>query len=95
MYLSDEVTEYTYLDAASAGLSDVSAGEARFAFADGTLRAGGLAPGSAVSVYGVDGILVSSGTADSFGCVALALPARSGGVYVVKTPVVHFKITKP
>ena len=64
MYLSDEVTKYTYLDAASAGLSDVSAGEARFAFADGTLRAEGLAPGPAVIVYGVDGILVSSGTAD-------------------------------
>lgn len=53
-----------------------------------------LAPSTAVQVYTADGVLVASGTTDSRGCVSLSMPEKAGGVYVIKTSTVTFKISK-
>ena len=66
-----------------------------FNFGKNTLQATNIEPSSKVEIYTTDGIMVASSVADVDGNVTMELSAQSGKVYIVKTSVANFKITKP
>lgn len=94
-YNASDISKYTYASVVPSGITNPNAGDTMFTFTESSIIATHLAPGSAVEVYSVDGALVASGKADVHGNATIGVPARSGAVYVVKTSVVNFKITKP
>lgn len=95
-YPSDEVVKFTYVGADEiAGMASAGWAGIVFSFGDGCLTVANLSAGAAVSVYMPDGRLLSSATADAHGRATLTLPETAGGVYVVKTPTVAFKLRKP
>lgn len=95
-YPSDEVVKFTYVGADEiAGVGSAGWAGTVFSFGDGCLTVANLSAGAAVSVYMPDGRLLSSATADAHGRATLTLPETAGGVYVVKTPTVTFKLRKP
>lgn len=57
------------------------------------LRVSGLASGSIVNVYGLDGCLLRTATTDYSGNAAVPLPS-SVRLFVVKTSVASFKVVK-
>ena len=65
-----------------------------FHFGKNTLQATNIEPSSKVELCTADGILVASSVADANGNVTLKLSAHSGTVFIVKTSVANFKITK-
>lgn len=96
-YPADEVLKFTYLneDEVITGISQAHSSGSVFSFADEGLQVKHLAPESVVSVYTVDGKLLLSAQTDAQGSATLQLPEVAGGVYVVKTPSVTFKLRKP
>lgn len=93
-YKASDVTKFTYTYADPTAISSVRTGSA-FSFNGNTLQVSNLTPSSLVSVYAVGGILVTSAKTDNNGSVVLTLPEQSGTVYIVKTSVANFKITRP
>ena len=83
---------YAYVD--PSGIVESKFQNAMFHFGKNTLQATNIEPSSKVELYTVDGILVASSVADANGKVMLKLSAQSGTVYIVKTSVANFKITK-
>lgn len=96
-YPADEVLKFTYLDEDEVitGIGQAHQSGSVFSFVDENLQVKHLVPESAVSVYTVDGKLLVTAQTDAQGSATLALPEVAGGVYVVKTPSVTFKLRKP
>lgn len=94
-YKSADVLKFTYLYVDPSGVSPVSVPHCMFSFRGDALSVAGAEPNSQIAVYSVDGTLVVSAKADKRGIVSIVLPGQSGKVYVVKTSVANFKITKP
>ena len=96
-YPAEEVLKFTYLDKDElpAHIDNVSFSGMVFSFDDGKLLVQHLNPNAAVTVCAVDGRILASGQSDAQGRVSLPLPEVPGGVYVVKTPSVTFKLRKP
>lgn len=93
---SSHVTKWTYVrDDEATGISNAARFGSLLSFDGKHIGLTNLAPSTAVQVYTADGVLVSSATTDSRGCVSLSVPERLGVVYVVKTSTVTFKISKP
>lgn len=94
-YKSADVLKFTYLYVDPSGVSPVSVPHCMFSFRGDALSVAGAEPNSQIAVYSADGTLVVSAKADKRGIVSIVLPGQSGKVYVVKTSVANFKITKP
>ena len=94
-YQAEDVIRFTYTAVDPAGINDASTAATSFSFDGDVMRASSLAPKSMVTVYTADGTLVASGKTDKSGNISLSLPRQVGVVYVVKTSVANFKITKP
>lgn len=94
-YQSSDVLKFTYLYYDPTVINQVGAPQSMFSFNGNALSVKGVEPGSQIAVYSVDGILVSSATASKNGAASIVLPEQSGKVYVIKTSVANFKITKP
>ena len=93
-YQESGVTKFTFAYADPSDISSVKSGST-FSFNGKALQVSNLAPLSQVSVYTQGGVLVTSAKTDSNGSVMLTLPEQSGAVYVVKTSVANFKISRP
>lgn len=94
-YPAEEVLKFTYLDELPAHVDNVTQSDMVFSFDDNKLMVQHLDPNAAVTVCAVDGRILASGQSDAQGRVSLTLPEVPGGVYVVKTPSVTFKVRKP
>ena len=94
-YQSADVLKFTYLYADPSDISQVRMSNGMFYFVGNSLSVSGVEPNSLVAVYSVDGIFVASATTDKKGDATINLPEQKGKVYVVKTTVANFKITKP
>lgn len=94
-YPAEEVLKFTYLDELPVHVDNVTFSGMVFSFDDGKLLVQHLDPNVAVTVCAVDGRILASGQSDAQGRVSLPLPEVPGGVYVVKTPSVTFKLRKP
>lgn len=90
-----QVRSLTFTDGISTAITASTASVPRPTFSiDGNvLRVKGLAPGSCMSVHGLDGLSHGSATADGNGCATLSL-CSSAKIFVVKTPVISFKVVK-
>lgn len=94
-YPASEYVKFTYIDEGMlTGLTDLGQLGMVFSLEGGCLKAKHLAPEAVVSVYTVDGKLIASVRTDAQGSATLALPEVPGGVYVVKTSAVTFKLRK-
>lgn len=94
-YNSADVLKFTYLYVDPSGISQVNIPHCMFSLSGNTLAVTGAEPDSQITVYTVDGALVASAKTNKKGATSISLPGPSGKVYVVKTPVANFKITKP
>lgn len=94
-YQSSDVLKFTYLYVDAVSVNQVGAQQSMFSFRGNTLSVTGVESVSQIAVYSVDGMLVASGTADRNGAASIVLPEQPGMVYVVKTSIANFKITKP
>lgn len=94
-YQSSNVLKFTYLYVDPAAVGKVEMSQSMFSFSGNTLTVTGIEPDSQVAVYSVDGVLVASAKTNQKGSATISLPEQSGKVYVVKTSVANFKITKP
>lgn len=94
-YQSADVLKFTYLYVEPSGVSQVSTPPCIFSFRGNTLAVEGAEPDTQISVYSVDGSLIASEKANKKGAASIKLSEQSGKVYVVKTSVANFKITKP
>lgn len=94
-YQSTDVVKFTYLRVDPTGVSQVGMAQNMFSFNENTLSIAGAEPDTQISVYNVDGVLVASAMTNKKGAVTVTLPAQSGKVYVVKSSIANFKITKP
>lgn len=94
-YQSTDVLKFTYLYVDPDGIGRIEASQCMITLQGKTLKAIGLEADSKISVYSVDGILITSAEADKKGSANIALPEQKGKVYVVKTSVANFKITRP
>ena len=94
-YPAEEVLKFTYLDELPAHVDNVTQSGMVFSFDDGKLLVQHLDPNAAVTVCAVDGRILASSQSDAQGRVSLTLPEVPGGVYVVKTSSVTFKVRKP
>ena len=96
-YPAEEVLKFTYLDKDEnpVYIDNVTRSGMVFSFDDGKLLVQHLDPNAAVTVCAVDGKILASGQSDAQGRVSLTLPEVPGGVYVVQTPSVTFKLRKP
>ena len=93
-YQESDVKKFTYTYADPSDISSVKTGST-FSFNGNALQMSNLTPSSQVSVYTVGGVLVTSARTGNNGSVTLSLPEQSGAVYVVKTSVANFKISRP
>lgn len=94
-YPSADVVKFTYVSVAPDGIRTPGLLDTVFSFEKESVRMANLSPQTRVSVYTVDGRLISSAMTDSSGCASLRLPRQSASVYVVKTSTVTFKIFRP
>ena len=94
-YQSADVQKFTYTNVVADGIHATLMEKGLVRVDGNNLHLGGFAPDSDVSVYTVDGVLVVVTRTDGHGAASVTLPEQSGKVYVVKTSVANFKITKP
>lgn len=99
-YAFGEVKDIKFGTGTVSGINEVTTNDAdtsrptTFTLRGNALGVQGLPSGSAVSVYGTDGRLATSATADEGGNARLELPASAGKTFIVKTSVTTFKIIK-
>lgn len=75
-----------------AGIDDVKADEGTVAFAFGSASFDGLAPGSRIAVYTLDGKVVANTVADGHGSASISLASLGHGVYILHTPRKSYKV---
>lgn len=83
---------YKYVDFSSA-VSKTNDAQTSILYKHNTLYISGNEPKSKVSVYSLNGTLVSSIMTDANGSATIQLPHKSKNVYVVKTSISNFKIS--
>ena len=94
-YQSSDVLKFTYLYVDPAAVGKVEMSQSMFSFSENSLIVTGAEPGSQIDIYSVDGVLVASAKTNYTGATSIKLPEQSGKVYMVKTSVANFKITRP
>lgn len=92
---SEEAQKITYVCVDPDGITSAEMTDAVFSFGKEMLIVRNLAPQTSVSIYTVDGRLVSSAVTDGDGNASLNFPGQSAGVYILQTPTVSFKIHRP
>lgn len=94
-YQASDVKKFTYTYLEANSINNIKKSRVNIFFDGNILRAVNLQPNSIVDIYTIDGIQVVSAKTDRNGNVSLPIPHSSGMVYVVKTSVANFKISKP
>lgn len=94
-YQVADVVKFTYSYVNPSKIDNIKASDTIFKFEGNVLHAYNLEPLSKISIYNVDGSLITSADAGTNGELSLLLPQSSGSVFVVKTSVANFKLMKP
>ena len=82
--------ETTRIEAVKDGVKD--ADRLQFSFGEASFE--GLTPGALVSVYSINGKMVTKVKADQDGRASVSLMSLPNGVYVLRTPSKSFKVKK-
>lgn len=94
-YQDGDVVKFTYSYVDPSKVSQTTMSDTMFKFEGNVLCAYNLEPLSDVSVFSVDGALITSAKTGANGEITLSIPQQSGNVVVVKTSVANFKMMKP
>ena len=94
-YQDGDVVKFTYSYVDPSKVAQTTMSDTMFKFEGNVLCAYNLEPLSDVSVFSVDGALITSAKTGANGEITLSIPQQSGNVVVVKTSVANFKIMKP
>lgn len=94
-YSSADVVKFTYVSVSPDDVRTPNLLGTVISFEKESVKVANLAPQTLVSVYTVDGKLISSATTDSKGCASLKLPEQSASVYIINAPSLTFKIRRP
>ena len=94
-YQEDDVVKFTYSYVDPSKVSQTTMSDTMFKFEGNVLCAYNLEPLSDVSVFSVDGSLITSAKTGVNGELSLSIPQQSGNVVVVKSSVAKFKMMKP
>ena len=94
-YQDGDVVKFTYSYVDPSKVSQTTMSDTMFKFEGNVLCAYNLEPLSDVSVFSVDGALITSAKTGANGEITLSIPQLSGNVVVVKTSVAKFKMMKP
>ena len=94
-YQDGDVVKFTYSYVDPSKVAQTTFSDTMFKFEGNVLRAYNLEPLSDVSVFSVDGSLITSAKTGANGEITLSIPQLSGNVVVVKTSVAKFKMMKP
>ena len=94
-YQDGDVVKFTYPYVDPSKVSQTTMSDTMFKFEGNVLCAYNLEPLSDVSVFSVDGALITSAKTGANGEITLSIPQQSGNVVVVKTSVANFKMMKP
>ena len=94
-YQDGDVVKFTYSYVDPSKVSQTTLSDTMFKFEGNVLCAYNLEPLSDVSVFSVDGALITSAKTGANGEITLSIPQQSGNVVVVKTSVANFKMMKP
>lgn len=92
---SEQAEKFTYVVVDPTGISSPTLSDVLFSFGKESVKVSNLAAQTHVSIYMVDGRLISSAVTDSSGSAVLPLPEQSATVYIVKTPSLSFKLSRP
>lgn len=94
-YQDGDVVKFTYSYVDPSKVAQTTFSDTMFKFEGNVLRAYNLEPLSDVSVFSVDGSLITSAKTGANGEITLSIPQLSGNVVVVKTSLAKFKMMKP
>lgn len=94
-YNSDDVLRFTFSSVSPAGVDELKLSMLSFSFDGYVIKASNLEPLTEVHVFSVDGVQLTTKKTDHKGNVTISLPSQRGGVYVIKSSVANFKISKP
>lgn len=94
-FSSKEAQKIIYLNVDPNGISSTILTNALFSICEEYLKVVNLASYTTVSIYTIDGRLVSSSVTDINGCADITLPRQSASIYIVQTPSVSFKFQRP
>ena len=94
-YQAEDVRKITYINIDPSSIDLVDMPQHMFSITGGMLAVQGLEPDSEISIFASDGKLVVSTIADENGTASVVLPNQNGGVFMVKTSIANFKISKP
>lgn len=94
-YQAGDVRKITYINIDPSSIDLVDMPQHMFSITGGMLAVQGLEPDSEISIFASDGKLVVSTRTDENGTASVVLPNQNGGVFMVKTSIANFKISKP
>lgn len=92
---SEQAEKLTYVHVDPFSTNSGVLSDALFNFGKEYLKVANLAAQTHVSIYTVDGRLISSAITDKNGSAVLPLPEQSATVYIVQTPSLSFKLSRP
>ncbi len=92
---SEEAQKITYLSVDPNSVTNIEASEPIFYFTKDCLVLNNLKPLISVSIYSIEGQLLTSTVTDNDGKASMTLPEQSNSVYILQTPTMSFKLHRP
>lgn len=92
---SEEALKFIYENIAPDGIGKADISDVVFNFGKEKLTINNLTPQISISIFTIDGLLVSSAITDNNGNATLSLPSQSSTVYILQTPNFSFKLLRP
>lgn len=94
-YLSADVLQITYLYADPSDIAHLGSSQSIFSFTGDVLSVRCAEPNMQISVFSADGELVASAKTNKRGTASIVLSDHACKIFVIKTSIANFKITKP
>jgi hypothetical protein len=93
-YTASNILKVMLTDISSTGINDVESSLGNILLSNDEVRMSGLAADESVTLYNVNGMLLSSWKATSMGELTISLSDLSRGVYIIKANHQSFKVTR-
>ena len=93
-YTTSNILKVMLTDISSTGINDVESSLGNILLSNDEVRMSGLAADESVTLYNVNGMLLSSWKATSMGELTISLSDLSRGVYIIKANHQSFKVTR-
>lgn len=95
IYSSSVVQKYTFSSEGPSGIININCIDSKFSVDGGTVKLSNFSPFSTIYVYNTNGALILKTTSNLSGEAKLSLTNNQGGIYIIKTHDISFKIHVP